>query len=267
MKRFTIFISMLLMTVMVMATALPANAVLSGYAYTAKITFQNSDTSAYSGRIFLDMNGSGLVTGGWIQPDADDVAIEYGSQEELTTKDLEITSSVWLMDYTTVPASTSIIKWLYMGNSTATNDQVWIASGSDTMTVTDHADLDPQVEFMMNATITLINEPPGTTAYPVISKIPSSGTKTGYGLFVVGGTPTVRAEFYPVSGSPAIVSLDIAVDTEYTLSAWYISGSVTLDNGLAQSSTSMSGSVTANSEDLSLCEFDGYCDNVYFRTN
>lgn len=241
---------------------------LSGYNYRAKITISNTCTDNYDDRILFELNAKSLVDLGWIQPDADDVALATtgDSQLKMTSKDLSIDSSVWLLDYIEIPALSSTTEWLWLGNPTMTSDQVWVASGSDTIAISDHNDLDLEKDFMLNATVTVIGTPPGSgIKFPIIDKVPASGTPTGYGLYLVSGTPTFRFEIYG-SGTEAAVSIDAVIGTEYDLSAFYDGTNVVI-SGIGQASTIMSGSVTTNSEDVSICEFDGYCDDIAIRIN
>lgn len=187
---------MIVLLVVVMVTGSLAQAATS-YQYYSRIDVVNSGTSDVTGRFLVTINSASLIDGAYCQSDADDVAVTgINGSEYVTAKNLTSATATWILDYSTVPAQSTITKTLWFGNSTATRNQVWIANTSDTLTVGDSASLDITTNLTVSGDFYISATPSGTIA--LVEK------SSAYGLIC---TATPSYGFYvTVPGSSATAS-------------------------------------------------------------
>lgn len=236
----------------------------TGYDYSADLTLSNDTGSIYNGRIIVDTFPNAMVDGGFIyQDDGEDI---YSTGADICALGLSNAGTQpWCYYPGQIPAG-DYNTVVYTGSNNAIRDQHWIAAGSDTCTVADHNDLDLQTEFLLEATITLFDTP-GADTWKIIDKVPDSGSPTGYQL-IVTGSPTLQAVFNAYSsGTSATVAVDLNINTEYNIRAFFTGSAAAIDNGYDTDTIAMSGTITTNSEDVEICELAGLCDDVHIRSN
>lgn len=236
---------------------------LSGYDYSADIRLTNASSGSYNGRILVDTYPAALVDGGFIyQEDAEDVYFSGGRVTAMALADSGTQQWAFYAGPLAVGAHDYSMGY---GSASAARDQAWIAAGSDTFTVGDHADLDVTTDFMLTASITLFDTPPAGTKWKIIDKAPNAGTPTGYQL-VISATPCVEFNLWCAATSAA-VSLPISLNTAYDIEAWYNGTDVVISDGSTVDTVPMTGTATVNSEDLEICEYAGLCDDIAIRGN
>jgi len=131
----------------------------ANYKYFAKLPISNSCTYAVTNRTIVTMPAFALVNGNYIQNDADDITVLYSDEEKITAGNLTSNDAEWVLDYTEIPAQTTIIKTLYWGNPTLTRDQWWICNADDDTYVSDDATLDITTDLGIYANIYLPDTP------------------------------------------------------------------------------------------------------------
>jgi len=232
----------------------------SGYDYSATLTLTNTSGADYNGRWLVDTFPKALKDGGFIyQDDGEDIYYSAGNACAMALSDAGTQS--WAYWPGTIPAGSNV-GTVYTGSHTATRDQQWIAAGSDACTVSDHADLDVEQEFLLEATV-LLFKAPTTGVYKIIDKVPDTGTPTGYQL-IITGTPQAQFNIYG-SGTEASVAIDLAVGVQTEIQAWYNGVDAVITDGTNTDTMAMSGSVSQNSESLEVCELAGLCDDVAIK--
>lgn len=234
---------------------------ITGYSYYYRIEFTNTGPNTITNcPLQLPINTSGLVSGGFVQADGDDFMGQDGStQENVMITTMDSTGAPVRFPHTTINGDSTRVKELYFGNASATRDQWWIGSGSDTSTASDHADLDVNDDFMLKATIYPITAP--GTEQPIIRK-------TGAYELVLAGSGSTAIVIFRVwqGGSSDECQITVSKNLSTTIRAWYDGGSGHLTSGLYQESFSLPGTITTNASDLEVCEFDGRCNDVSIST-
>lgn len=155
------------------AALFPAGAsALTGYNYYIPVTFSNSTGADITGRYIYTINADGLVDGGFMQADGDDMRfdVETDATSELSTiNTLDSSSAVWCTDYFSVPANGSVVKYIWVGNLSATaRDQVWVANYEDVSYAADAASLDITTNLTVSSDIYLDDLP--TREQPILYK-------------------------------------------------------------------------------------------------
>ena len=176
----------------------------TGYSYQSEITVENTNASAYYGRVLAEVNARALMLGGYIQQaDAQDVLVtQNGTEENVTALGLTEVDPLWIYDYTSIPANTSITKLMYIGNATATRSQIWIGSSEDTC----YANYDASLDF------------PGTSTFELSCNItpkimPATGeedyiiARPGVYELIVNGTPSYIFRVFENNGSSGSESM------------------------------------------------------------
>lgn len=175
----------------------------TGYSYVSNIQIENTNETDWNNRLLIEINAAALVGGAYIQPDAEDLLVtQSGVEEEITALGLTENDPLWIVDYTTIPAKTSVTKLMYMGNASATRNQVWIASHKDTC----YAYYDADFVF------------PGTSTFGLFCDItpkltPSSGSQNyivampGIYEMYIDGTPSYVFKVFENNGSSGTESI------------------------------------------------------------
>lgn len=162
----------------------PLIADVTDYRYYSRVDIQNEGSTDVTGRLTFTINTESLGDAGYVQPDFEDVILSSGSVEEnILLTNTSSPSAIWRTDTTTIPANGIITKTLWMGNSSATRNQEWIADEDDSVYVEDATSLDITTNLTVEGTFKL-------SATPSVSKHLIS--KTGnYQLFAtkIIGTP------------------------------------------------------------------------------
>lgn len=236
---------------------------LAGYDYTSELTLTNNTGGTYKGRIIVDTFPKAIYDGGFIyQSDGQDI---FSPGADICALGLSDSGTQPWLYYAGAIAAGNYNTTVNTGSHNAERDQKWIAAGSDTFTVSDHNDLDVEIDFMLEATINLFDTQIVTSGTrPIIMKYDSGGP-TGYALFIMPGTPTIHFLLADTGGITSELTLNLNIDTEYNVKAWYYSGSMVLDIGTDQTGMAFSGSVSQNAEDLQICEFAGLCDDISIK--
>lgn len=154
------------------------------YRYYSMITIDNSGGSSDETAPFIFIiNADALTDAGWVQDDFEDVKILSGSTEQyLTVTNTGSTSAEWRMAHATVSAGSLINRHLWMGNSSATRNQVWISRTTDTLTASDDSSLDITTELTVAGAFYLTATPTGTATASLVSK------NGAYQLYATSGT-------------------------------------------------------------------------------
>ena len=146
------------------------SAAVSDYEYVVTVAIDNQGGALDDTPVAITMNPSALISQSFLQGDAEDWFPVDVSQAELqgVAQGMGTTSAPWWVDITQAAGSMSLYSF-YMGDSTATRDQRFRFDGTtDTLTVTDHADLDITDDLLIEATIELVVWPTATgTAYVI----------------------------------------------------------------------------------------------------
>jgi len=164
----------------------------ANYKYYAKIPITNSCTYAVTSRTIITMPAFALVNGNYIQSDADDITVLYEDEEEIMAGNLTSNDAEWVLDYTEIPAQTTIIKTLYWGNPTLGRNQQWICSADDNTYVSDDATLDITTDLGIYANVYI---PEAPDAEQIIV------SKEGAYEVVVDTTPEIVFRLYGTGGA------------------------------------------------------------------
>jgi hypothetical protein len=162
------------------------------------------------------MQPANLVDGGFIQDDAEDwwpvdssLATMIGMAQDMTGSD-----KTWWLDVVSLATGSTGTYEFHMGESTATRNQTFRFDGTtDTVTATDHADLDIADVLSLSAVVNFFTWPTGDTY--VVNK---SGAY-GLGARTTGGVETLFGYSYGAS-----VSDTLRPDGDDTIIAWVPTG-------------------------------------------
>jgi len=109
---------------------------LSGYNYYIEYELQNEGTATYSAPLNITINAAGLIDEGYIQEDAEDIAVTYlGQPEYITAMNLESGSATWRMERIELAPGAQAKKVMWVGNPTMTRNQPWISDDQDVCTL------------------------------------------------------------------------------------------------------------------------------------
>jgi len=109
---------------------------LSGYNYYIEYDLANDGDVDYNGPISFTVDASGMIDGGYLQPDAADLAVTYlGGTEHITAMNLSSGSATWRFEYITIPPGAQAKKVMWMDNHLIDRDQWWIADDADVCTL------------------------------------------------------------------------------------------------------------------------------------
>jgi len=154
-----LLIAAFMVILIVLAIYIPTRA-LTGYGYSQKVAVSNTSAASVTSRVELTTNPAALVAGGFIQADADDVAItDAGTQLEMMAFDLGNNGVDWVTQAVTIPADTSDIYYTWYSNPDATRDQNWLGVTGDTQIVTDDASIDITTNLTLQADVYLDDAP------------------------------------------------------------------------------------------------------------
>lgn len=273
-KQTFCYLSLLVVIVGVLAPAgILADA---SYRYYCRITVDNTaGSSGVTEPFYFLINADSLADAGWIQDDFQDIKLVSGSTEQyLTITNTGSTTAKWRMDFTTVSAGNTVNRYLWFGNTTATRNQVWISSSTDTMSASDDATLDITTDLTVAGSFYITNTPSGTI--DLISKSGAyqlQGTSSSIVFSIDLVTPV---DFYLIpNGSGSLTQLDAAQPAGYhwavvgdgpplvTPDADYVMDQSTLDGILKYdlyNLTSLSSTLSAYLDtptSMSIC-FTGY---------
>lgn len=199
MKKFVthpvfIIISVLVIFSLVIATV----DAVSGYSYKAKIFIENSTASDITSRYLVTVPAKNLVDNHYIQSDAEDVTVEYSEEEPITAKNLTSNTAIWIIDYATVPAYSTISKTMYFGNSSGTRNQSWIADDGDSNYAADSASLDATSSVKIGIDQFILSATPSSEQEIV--------SKEGNYELVVDGTPAAKLKVWKRVAAPTATS-------------------------------------------------------------
>jgi len=227
---------------------------LDDYNYSIRIDLENSGSTEISGPFTFEIDAETLVNGRFIQDDAEDVIIStYSGTENLCAMALNSGTAAWRLMPLSIPANSSSVLTLYFGDTTATRDQRWISSGSDTCTVSDDATLDFDTEeFLLQADLFVYGTP--SAEQPIIAK-------DGNYELVITGSPAFVLRVWS-SGSPSEVSIPATIGEDITLSAWVTDGYMSISDGSNYAGATAPGTLSVNSNDLEISEYTGTIDNT-----
>lgn len=259
----TIMFAIVLVLVGIFVFVSQTSGQISGYNYYMRIELENTGDTTISGAYRIPINGLGMVTGHYIQDDAEDVMINtHSGTEPITAKDLETNESEWRLNHTTIGPNTTVAKVLHFGKSSATRDQVWISHGSDTVVCSDNASLDIEMYLMLKAHVAALSFPASPCARQMILAKPNA-----YGLYLAG-TPNNSWQFEICNAATCTqINLPATLNVSGTITAWYNGGSMIMNHTFdGQIGASKSGSIVASYDDLYACQYNGYCDNPQVRT-
>lgn len=143
-----------------------SNHTLADYDYSMTVAIDNQSGGALANTpIAINMNPSSLISGGFLQADAEDWRPVDGGEAALNgvAQGMASTSATWWIDVTQADGNLSTYAF-HMGNNTATRDQGFRFDGTtDTITTADHADLDITNNLTLSVTTTLVAWPSSGT--------------------------------------------------------------------------------------------------------
>lgn len=187
-------ISYILLILIVAGILLPA-AILADaddYRYYSRISIENSTGSDKTAPFTFPINAQALADNGWVQDDFEDIKLLSGSTEKyISAMNTSATNAVWRMGWDTVPASSVMNRYLWMGNTSATRNQVWITSATDTMTATPNATLDITTELTVAGSFYITSTPTGTQG--LISKAGAYSLETTSSTYTFNIFPSTSA--------------------------------------------------------------------------
>jgi|GEM_PF-2672967 hypothetical protein len=227
---------------------------LDDYNYSMRIDLENTGSTEISGPFTFEIDAETLVNGHYIQADADDVIISTASgTENLCAMALASGTASWRLMPLSIPAYASEVRTLYFGDTTATRDQRWISSSSDTCTVSDDNTLDFDTEeFLLQAELFLSGTP--SAEQPIIAK-------DGNYELVVTGSPNFVFRVW-ASGTSSEVSIPATVGQDLTLQAWIVDDYMSISDGSSIDGITSPGSLSVNSNDLDLSDYIGTINNA-----
>lgn len=167
---------------------------LSGYSYQAKIFIENTTASDITTRTLVTVPAKNLVDNHYIQADAEDVSIEYSTEEKITAKNLTSNTATWILEQSTIPAYSTISKTMYFGNTSGTRNQSWIADDGDSGYAVDDSSLDGTSSIMVAIDQFVLSSTP-TGEQEIVSK------EGNYEL-VVDGIPTAKLKAWKRTAAP-----------------------------------------------------------------
>lgn len=228
----------------------------SSYCYRIEITALNE-----SGGVLTDTGARGtmptgsLVGSGQLQPDGMDfrpTAGGFSNEQIVWAQDLNEPSAAWWFRVDSLAAGASKTFRLYTGNSEVQRNNGIFFTGLDSVTVTDHNDLDVTDQLALEATVTLLSSTPQDAS--IIDKWDNNG---GYALELVeiGSTQYLRIRIDTASQDIAWQSswtenptkFRVEFDTAKAQDLWvYVNGTNISKTELGLSS------ITSNAEDLAI---------------
>ena len=175
------------------SSIVPSTFQLTGYSYESILTFENDCADSYFGRFIVnDWPGAVLASGGYIQADGDDIALTYeGSNEKQVTAMVGTGGNTLICDYYDLPANSVLTGHLYMGNSSISRDQWWIADASDITYADDDNSLDITTDLEISTDIYIPFNPDSEQV--IISK-------AGAYEVLVDSTPAIVFRLYGSGG-------------------------------------------------------------------
>jgi len=221
-----LLIAAFMVILIVLAIYIPTRA-LTGYGYSQKVTVSNTSAASVTSRVELTTNPAALIAGGFIQADAEDVAItDAGTQLEMMAFDLGNNGVDWVTQVVTIPADTTDIYYSWYSNPDATRDQHWLGTSGDTQTVTDDASLDITTNLTLQADVYI----PDTDATPreIISKdeayrILANDTTLWFQIYDSGSIDQNSSTgSYTVSAGAAYTEAGEQFDTTFTDGTIYV---------------------------------------------
>ena len=171
--------------------ALASSHSLADYDYVVDVYVSNASGSDLTNvPVAITIQANNLVANAFIQADAEDLRPVNTSESALPTVAQEMASNsvTWWLDVDSVADGSVGTFQFYMGNTTATRDQMFRVDGTtDTVTAADHADLDILDDLTLTTTFNAIAWPNSDTY--LVNK---SGAY-GIGLRISGGDETAFA--------------------------------------------------------------------------
>ena len=202
------------------------SAAISDYEYAMTIAIDNQSGSALADTpIAVTMNPSGMIAQSFLQADAEDWLPVDVNQTELdgVAQGMSSSSQPWWIDVTQADGSLSLYEF-HMGYSSATRDQRFRFDGTtDTITVTDHADLDITDDLLIEATIELVVWPTVTSTAYLIRKEGAYEIEVG----VFAGASSITGTVTSAGDSQSVVTvLDenydaLVAGVEYIVALYY----------------------------------------------
>lgn len=133
------------------------------YRYYSRITIENDGGTDITSPFSFTINAKSLSDAGWVQPDFEDIKLLSGSTEKyIVVTDTSATNAAWRMAWDTVSASSVINRYLWMGNTSATRNQVLVTTTSDSYTIADDASLDINIDLTIEGDFYFTETPTGT---------------------------------------------------------------------------------------------------------
>ncbi len=174
---------------------------LDTFAYQSGVTIVNDSGSTLTNApIAISAQPANLIAQGYMQSDAEDSRMSTQAGAELRHVAQGMTSDdvAWWVQVPSLADGSSITHVFHTGNSTATRDQGFLLDGSgDTITATDHADLDITTRLFTQAGFN-VQSWPTSEAYVVrkqdayeISLDDPGGVETVYGRVYASATATL----------------------------------------------------------------------------
>lgn len=180
------------------------------YNYYVRVDIHNTGATTLTERIVTTINADGLVDGGYIQSDAEDVTLtNSGAEAVITATDLTSTTADWYLDYVTLSPGAQTSRLIWMGKPTATRDQQWIANEGDSNYAADDATLDITTGLELNCNLYLSGTPSGEKE--LISK------EENYELVVNGSPSAILNVWTPITTADATTYYDNITDQSASL--------------------------------------------------
>lgn len=228
---------------------------VTGYSYESLVSIDNNCDYNYYGRYVISgWNGANLVSGGYIQPDGDDITATYEGDDEV-----EVTAMTGsggdklILDYYDIPARSSVTAHVYMGNPDISRDQWWIADASDSNYITDNGNIDLTTNFTISTNIHLPFDP--DSEQTILSK------EDAYEL-LIDSTPQLIFRVYDsVSGTSTEVSRTVVAGIDIAVTCIYDGANLSIHTS-GTSSQAYTGTVASNASNLHIAEFDGLIDET-----
>ncbi len=140
---------------------------LDDFIYQVNIVVVNDSGSDLSSTpIAINMQPDNLVGGGYIQADAEDLRPTNTAENalDILSQGMDSDDVTWWLETDSVPDGGATTFYLHMGDSTASRDQDFLVDGTtDTITASDHADLDITDDLLVEMAINLNDWPVSDT--------------------------------------------------------------------------------------------------------
>ena len=199
--RFGLVATIVLSFLMISTAVLGEGESLDTFAYQSGVTIVNDSGSTLTNApVAIPAQSANLIAQGYMQADAEDsrIATQAGSELRHVAQGMTSDDVAWWVRVPSLADGSSITHVFHTGNSSATLDQEFLLDGSgDTITATDHADLDLTTRLYAQAEFNVQSWPTSETyllrkqgAYEISLDDPG-GVETIYGRVYTSQTATL----------------------------------------------------------------------------